>query len=116
MADHVLAIAQAMTARKENVVSLLQVPTPRSGEVLLEVKFADVDRSTLSQFGANLLSTSPAKNVFTTTHRAVFTPHHSIGSNSHRDFDGHDFDRSQCGGSAHYPRPVVERLYLSLGH
>jgi pilus assembly protein CpaC len=67
VADHVLAIAQAMTARKENVVSLLQVPTPRSGEVLLEVKFADVDRSTLTQFGANLLSTSPAKNVFTTT-------------------------------------------------
>jgi pilus assembly protein CpaC len=35
--------------------------------VLLEVKFADVDRSTLSQFGANLLSTSPAKTVFTTS-------------------------------------------------
>ena len=34
---------------------------------MLEVKFADVDRSTLSQFGANLLSTSPAKTVFTTS-------------------------------------------------
>ena len=67
VADHVLAIAQAMTARKENVVSLLQVPTPRSGEVLLEVKFADVDRSTLTQFGANLLSTSPGQNGVTTT-------------------------------------------------
>jgi pilus assembly protein CpaC len=31
------------------------------------VKFADVDRSTLSQLGTNLLSTSPAKTVFTTT-------------------------------------------------
>ncbi len=56
-----------MSTRKENVVSLLQVPTPTNGEVLLEVKFADIDRSTLSQFGANLLSTSPSKTVFTTT-------------------------------------------------
>jgi pilus assembly protein CpaC len=67
VADHILAIAQAMSTRKENVVSLLQVPTPTNGEVLLEVKFADIDRSTLSQFGANLLSTSPSKTVFTTT-------------------------------------------------
>ena len=67
VADHVLAIAQAMSPRKENVVSLLQVPAAKSGEVLLEVKFVDVDRSTLSQFGANLLSTSPAKTVFTTS-------------------------------------------------
>jgi len=67
VADHVVAIAQAMATRKENVVSLLQVPAAKSGEVLLEVKFVDVDRSVLSQFGANLLSTSPAKTVFTTS-------------------------------------------------
>jgi pilus assembly protein CpaC len=67
VADHAVAIAQAMTPRKDSVISLLQIPTPRSGEVLLEVKFADVDRSTLSQFGVNLLSTSPAKTVFTTS-------------------------------------------------
>jgi len=67
VADHILAVAQAMSPRKENVVSLLQVPTPTDGEVLLEVKFADIDRSVLSQFGANLLSTSPAKTVFTTS-------------------------------------------------
>ena len=67
VADHVLAIAQAMATRKENVISLLQVPAAKSGEVLLEVKFVDVDRSVLSQFGANLLSTSPAKTVFATS-------------------------------------------------
>ena len=66
-ADHILAIAQGMSTRKDSVVSLLQIPTPSNGEVLLEVKFADIDRSTLSQFGANLLSTSPAKTVFTTS-------------------------------------------------
>jgi pilus assembly protein CpaC len=67
VADHVVAIAQGMSTRKDNVVSLLQAPPPMGGQVLLEVKFADVDRSTLSQFGANLLSTSPAKTVFTTS-------------------------------------------------
>jgi pilus assembly protein CpaC len=67
VADHVLAIAQAMAIRKDSVISLLQVPAARSGQVLLEVKFVDVDRSVLSQFGANILSTSPAKTVFTTS-------------------------------------------------
>ena len=66
-AEHIVAIAQGMSSRKDSVVSLLQIPTPANGEVLLEVKFCDIDRSTLSQFGANLLSTSPAKTVFTTT-------------------------------------------------
>jgi pilus assembly protein CpaC len=67
VADHMVAIAQAMASRKDSVVSLLQIPPPSSGEVLLEVKFADVDRSTMSQLGANILSTSPAKTVISTT-------------------------------------------------
>ena len=67
VADHALAIVQGMSTRKDNVVSLLQVPMARSGEVLLEVKFVDVNRSVLSQLGANLISTSPAKTIFTTT-------------------------------------------------
>lgn len=66
-ADRVAAIAQAMVPGKNNIVSLLQIPTPRSGEVLLQVKFADIDRSTLNQWGINFLSTSPAKTVFTTS-------------------------------------------------
>ena len=67
VADHALAIAQAMSPRKDNVVSLLQVPAPKSGEILLEVKFVDVNRSTASQLGANLLSTAPNKTIFTTS-------------------------------------------------
>ena len=66
-ADRVVAITQAMIPGKNNVVSLLQVPAPAGGEVLLEVKFADIDRSTMNQLGANILSTSPAKTVFTTS-------------------------------------------------
>jgi pilus assembly protein CpaC len=68
VADRIVAISQAMVPKKENVVSLLEVPvSPTTGEVLLEVKFADVDRSTLNQFGINLLGTSPAKTVFTSS-------------------------------------------------
>jgi len=67
VAERVLALAQAMAPKKEDVVNLLEVPAAATGEVLLEVKFADVDRSALSQLGVNLLSISPAKTVFTTT-------------------------------------------------
>lgn len=66
-ADHALAIAQAMVPHKESVVSLLQVPMAKSGEILLEVKFVDVDRSIASQLGANILSTSPNKTIFTSS-------------------------------------------------
>ncbi len=59
VADRVTQIAQAMVPKKEDVVSLLEVPAaPTTGEVLLAVKFADVNRSTLSQLGVNLFSTS----------------------------------------------------------
>ena len=36
-------------------------------EILLEVKFAEVDRSALSQFGVNILSLPGAKNIFSTS-------------------------------------------------
>lgn len=37
------------------VTSLMQFPTPSVKEVLLEVKFAEVDRSAVSQYGINIL-------------------------------------------------------------
>jgi pilus assembly protein CpaC len=68
VADRIVSIAQAMVPKKEQVVSVLDVPlAPTTGEVLLEVKFADVDRSTISELGANLISTNPAKTVFTSS-------------------------------------------------
>jgi len=64
--------------RKETVVSLLQVPAPpaapSTGEVLLQVKFADVDRATLSQLGANFLSLPPAKNIFSSSTQQFAPP------------------------------------------
>jgi pilus assembly protein CpaC len=47
------------------VTSLIQTPAVQPGEILLEVKFAEVSRSALSQFGVNILSLPGAKNIGT---------------------------------------------------
>jgi len=53
VADKMLEMAKVSSAK---AVSLLAVPPPVApGEVLLQVKFAEVDRAALSQLGANLL-------------------------------------------------------------
>jgi pilus assembly protein CpaC len=63
VADKILELAQSMVPRKEDVVSLLEVPAPPSGEVLLKVRFAEVDRSAFKQLGVNIMSLPPAKNI-----------------------------------------------------
>ncbi len=40
----------------KSVVNLLQAPPPESRQVMLQVKFATVDRAALSQFGLNIFS------------------------------------------------------------
>jgi pilus assembly protein CpaC len=47
------------------VTSLMEVPAPPMGDILLEVKFAEVDRTALSQLGINLLSLPGSKNIGT---------------------------------------------------
>jgi pilus assembly protein CpaC len=50
-------IYNVVKAEVPKVISLMQVPTPPArGEVLLQVKFAEVDQSVFNQFGFNLLS------------------------------------------------------------
>jgi pilus assembly protein CpaC len=63
VADRIVQMLQAVALKKENVVSLLEVPAVPGGEVLLQVKFADVDRSVLQQLGANIISLPGAKNI-----------------------------------------------------
>jgi pilus assembly protein CpaC len=60
VADKILEVVKNATPK---VTSLMQVPGPQTAEVLLEVKFAEVERSALNQFGINLLSLPNAKNV-----------------------------------------------------
>jgi pilus assembly protein CpaC len=58
--DKILEVAKDSS---DKVVDLMQSPTPETGEILLEVKFAEVDRTALKQLGINILSLPGAKNV-----------------------------------------------------
>jgi pilus assembly protein CpaC len=64
VAAKILELAKSATPK---VTSLLQVPTVPVSEILLQVKFAEVDRTALSQFGVNILSLPGAKNIFSTS-------------------------------------------------
>jgi pilus assembly protein CpaC len=60
VADKILEVVKNVTPK---VTSLMEVPPPPSGEILLEVKFAEVDRTAVQQLGINILSLPGAKNV-----------------------------------------------------
>jgi pilus assembly protein CpaC len=63
--NQILAIVSAVTPK---VVNLMEAPTaPTGGEILLQVKFAEIDRSALSQFGVNLFYGGPKNNGSTST-------------------------------------------------
>jgi pilus assembly protein CpaC len=65
VADRVFDLGKATAAK---VVNLLQVPAaPAGAEVLLEVKFAEVDRTAIQQLGFNLLSTGATNTIGTLT-------------------------------------------------
>src|SRR5229473_5843387 len=54
-------------AYSAQVVNSVKVPLVHDRQVMLEVKFAEVDRTALSQFGFNILSTGLGKTIGTTT-------------------------------------------------
>ena len=65
IADKILQVVSSTTPK---VVSLIQVPTaPTKGEILLEVRFAEVNRTALDQAGINLFSTGAGNTVGQTT-------------------------------------------------
>jgi pilus assembly protein CpaC len=51
----------------KQVINSILVPIAHDRQVLLEVRFAEVDRTALSQLGINLLSTGAANTIGTTT-------------------------------------------------
>ena len=53
VADKILEVVKNSTPK---VTSLMQVPPPLTGQILLQVKFADVNRQLLRQLGFNFLS------------------------------------------------------------
>lgn len=62
VADKILEVVKNATPK---VTSLMEVPIPPHAQILLQVKFADVNRQRLSQLGINLLSLPGSKNVGT---------------------------------------------------
>lgn len=62
VADKILEVVKNSTPK---VTSLMEVPTAPKAEILLQVKFADVNRAKISQFGINILSLPGSKNVGT---------------------------------------------------
>jgi pilus assembly protein CpaC len=64
MADHAGAIASAYS---KNVINVLTFGPVGTQEVLLEVRFAEVDRTALTQFATNILSTGASNTVGTVT-------------------------------------------------
>src|SRR4029077_19083477 len=60
-------LTKMATVYSQQVVTSLQVAAPHERQILLEVKFAEVDRSKLQQFGFNLFSTGAANTPGTIT-------------------------------------------------
>jgi pilus assembly protein CpaC len=60
-------LTKMATVYSPQVVSSLQVAVPHERQIMLEVKFAEVDRSKLQQFGFNLFSTGAANTPGTIT-------------------------------------------------
>jgi pilus assembly protein CpaC len=71
IADKILEIVKGVTPK---VTSLMQVPTTPSGEILLQVRFAEVNRALISQFGINILSLPGSKNIGTVSTQQFSPP------------------------------------------
>ena len=52
VADKILQVVQGVTPK---VTNLMEVPTPATAQISLQVRFAEVDRSAETQLGANIL-------------------------------------------------------------
>jgi pilus assembly protein CpaC len=71
VADKVLEVVKNATPK---VTSMMQVPLPPSGEIMLQVRFAEVDRSAVTQLGANILHNFGSKMPFLTTTQQFAPP------------------------------------------
>ena len=60
VADKILEVVKNTTPK---VTSLMQVPRAPAGQILLQVRFAEVNRSKVSQLGFNLISLPGSKNI-----------------------------------------------------
>ncbi len=61
------ALGKMAGVYSKDVVNSVQVPLFHDRQVLLEVKFAEIDRAALSQVGVNIFSTGAGNNIGSTT-------------------------------------------------
>jgi pilus assembly protein CpaC len=62
VADKILEVVKNSSPK---VTSLMEVPVAPMGQIMLQVRFAEVDRTAINQLGINLLSLPGAKNIGT---------------------------------------------------
>jgi pilus assembly protein CpaC len=60
VADKILEVVKGAAPK---VTNMMRIPALPTGEILLQVRFAEVDRTALNQFGINILSLPGAKNI-----------------------------------------------------
>jgi len=60
VADKILEVVKGAAPK---VTSMMEVPPPLTGEILLQVRFAEVDRTALTELGINILSTGVGKTI-----------------------------------------------------
>jgi pilus assembly protein CpaC len=78
VADKILEVVKNTTPK---VTSLMQVPPMPNGQILLQVRFAEVNRSKIDQLGFNFISLPGAKNVGTISTQQ-FAPPQLVNANS----------------------------------
>jgi pilus assembly protein CpaC len=71
VADKILEVVKNSTPK---VTSLMQVPVAPAGEIMLQVRFAEVNRSVVSQLGANIFHNFGTKMPFLTTTQQFAPP------------------------------------------
>jgi pilus assembly protein CpaC len=71
VADKILEVVKNTTPK---VTSLMQVPPTPAGQILLQVRFAEVNRSAINQLGFNFISLPGAKNVGTVSTQQFAPP------------------------------------------
>jgi pilus assembly protein CpaC len=83
IAEKILEVVKNTTPK---VTSLMQVPTTPTGQILLQVRFAEVNRSIIKQSGINLLSLPGAKNIGTISTQQFAPPQlatsNGVGNNT----------------------------------
>jgi pilus assembly protein CpaC len=71
VADKILEVVKNTTPK---VTSLMEVPAAPPGEILLRVRFAEVNRTAISQLGLNIIRLPGAKNVGTVSTQQFSPP------------------------------------------